>query len=56
MHRSEQRILTTHVGSLPRPHPLTTFLICQEHGEAIENEEFARQVESAKAVNEGRQK
>jgi 5-methyltetrahydropteroyltriglutamate--homocysteine methyltransferase len=47
MHRSEQRILTTHVGSLPRPRSLTALLIRQERGEAIDNEEFGRQVESA---------
>ena len=38
MHRSEQRILTTHVGSLPRPRPLTDLLLRQERGEAIDPE------------------
>ena len=47
MHRSEQRILTTHVGSLPRPRPLTDLLIRQERGEAIDQAEFERQVEAA---------
>ena len=47
MHTSERRILTTHVGSLPRPRPLTDLLIRQERGEAIDQAEFERQVEAA---------
>jgi len=47
MQRSTQRLLTTHVGSLPRPRPLTNLLIRQERGETIDEGEFARQVEAA---------
>jgi 5-methyltetrahydropteroyltriglutamate--homocysteine methyltransferase len=48
MHRSEQRILTTHVGSLPRNAVLTDLLIRDEAGEAVDRAELARQ--SAGAV------
>src|ERR1700682_4769899 len=48
MHRSEQRILTTHVGSLPRNAVLTDLLIRDEAGEAVDRKELARQ--SAGAV------
>src|SRR5262252_5734506 len=47
MHRSAERILTTHVGSLPRPPVLRDLLIRQERGEAIDEAEFARQVTDA---------
>src|SRR5262245_28902217 len=47
MHRSTERILTTHVGSLPRPPALRDLLIRQERGEAIDAAEFARQVADA---------
>ena len=47
MQSSEQRILTTHVGSLPRPRPLADLLIRQERGEAIDEAELQRQVEAA---------
>jgi hypothetical protein len=35
MHRSNNRILTTHVGSLPRPPALRDLLIRYERGESI---------------------
>ena len=47
MRTSETRILTTHVGSLPRSPRLTELLLVQERGEAIDQAELARQVETA---------
>jgi 5-methyltetrahydropteroyltriglutamate--homocysteine methyltransferase len=47
MQRSEHRILTTHVGSLPRPPLLRDLLIRQERGEGIDERELARQTEAA---------
>lgn len=47
MHRSTERILTTHVGSLPRPPALRDLLIRQERGDAIDETEFERQVTEA---------
>jgi 5-methyltetrahydropteroyltriglutamate--homocysteine methyltransferase len=36
MRRSDDRILTTHVGSLPRPPALADMLVRQERGEAVD--------------------
>lgn len=47
MRRSEQRILTTHVGSLPREPVLSDLLIREELGETIDRAELARRGESA---------
>ncbi|HXH14264.1 MAG TPA: cobalamin-independent methionine synthase II family protein [Alphaproteobacteria bacterium] len=47
MQRSEHRILTTHVGSLPRNPILRDLLIRQERGEAIDERELQRQTEAA---------
>jgi 5-methyltetrahydropteroyltriglutamate--homocysteine methyltransferase len=47
MHRSNNRILTTHVGSLPRPPALRDLLIRYERGESIDMAEFQRQIEAA---------
>ncbi len=47
MHQSTDRILTTHVGSLPRPPALRDLLIRAERGEAIDRAEFQRQTEAA---------
>jgi 5-methyltetrahydropteroyltriglutamate--homocysteine methyltransferase len=47
MHRSTNRILTTHVGSLPRPPALRDLLIRHERGESIDRAEFQRQIEAA---------
>jgi len=47
MHRSDQRILTTHVGSLPRSPELGDLLIRDEAGEAIDKAELARLGEEA---------
>jgi 5-methyltetrahydropteroyltriglutamate--homocysteine methyltransferase len=47
MHRSETHILTTHVGSLPRPPQLRDLLIRRERGEAVDEADFRRQVAAA---------
>ena len=47
MRTSETRMLTTHVGSLPRSARLTELLLRQERGEAIDEAELAQQVETA---------
>src|SRR5262244_958634 len=44
---STDRILVSHVGSLPRPPTLSELLIRQEAGETIDAAELARQVEFA---------
>jgi len=47
MRRSEERILTTHVGSLPRNPVLADLLIRDEAGEKVDRAELVRQSESA---------
>jgi 5-methyltetrahydropteroyltriglutamate--homocysteine methyltransferase len=47
MRTNETRMLTTHVGSLPRPPRLTELLLQQERGEVIDEAELTRQVEMA---------
>ena len=47
MHRSDNRILTTHVGSLPRPPALRDLLIRRERGEAVDAADFQHQIEAA---------
>jgi 5-methyltetrahydropteroyltriglutamate--homocysteine methyltransferase len=42
MRRSEERILTTHTGSLPRPAELTRLHISRARGDAIDPAEFDR--------------
>jgi 5-methyltetrahydropteroyltriglutamate--homocysteine methyltransferase len=49
MLQSTHRILTTHVGSLPRNATLSDLLIRQEAGEMIDRAALAREVESATA-------
>ena len=49
MKRSTQRILTTHVGSLPRPPDLLQMIQAKERGEPLDPEAFARRVASAVA-------
>ena len=44
---STDRILVSHVGSLPRPPTLSELLIRQEAGGTIDAAELARQVEIA---------
>ncbi len=47
MKRSEHRILTTHVGSLPRPPSLRDLLVRQDRGEAVDSGALAREAEAA---------
>jgi 5-methyltetrahydropteroyltriglutamate--homocysteine methyltransferase len=47
MRRSDERILVTHVGSLPRNPTLSDLLIRNEAGEAIDQAELARLSEAA---------
>jgi 5-methyltetrahydropteroyltriglutamate--homocysteine methyltransferase len=47
--RSETRILTTHVGSLPRPPALRDLLVRQDRGEAVEAAALEREVAAALA-------
>ena len=47
MRKSDERILVTHVGSIPRPAALRDLLVRQDAGEAIDEREFERQTESA---------
>src|ERR1700735_27890 len=52
---STDRILVSHVGSLPRAERLTYLLIRQEAGETIDTTELAREVETATAHVIGKQ-
>jgi len=45
--RSEHRILTTHVGSLPRPPALRDLLVRQDRGDSVDASELAREAEAA---------
>ncbi len=47
MKRSEHRILTTHVGSLPRSPALRDLLVRQDRGEAVDGGALAREAEAA---------
>lgn len=47
MHRSDSRILTTHVGSLPRPPALRDLLVRQDRGEPVDRAALAREVEAS---------
>ena len=49
MKRSTQRILTTHVGSLPRPPDLLEMIQAKERGEPFDGAAFASRVKSAVA-------
>lgn len=44
---SRDRILTTHVGSLPRREALSTLLVQREEGRPIDNNEFAAEMDRA---------
>jgi 5-methyltetrahydropteroyltriglutamate--homocysteine methyltransferase len=50
MKLSTDRVLTTHVGSLPRPKPLIDLILGRERGEAVDAAAF--EAASAKAVEE----
>ena len=47
MQRSEHRILTTHVGSLPRSAVLRDLLIRHERGEQIDEQALAGETQAA---------
>jgi 5-methyltetrahydropteroyltriglutamate--homocysteine methyltransferase len=47
MRTSDSRILTTHVGSLPRPAALAELLLRQQQGETVDEAELWRQSEMA---------
>ena len=47
MRKSDDRILTTHVGSIPRPPALRDLLVRQERGEAIAADALARETQAA---------
>ena len=47
MKRSDQRILTTHVGSLPRTPALRDLLVRQDRGEKVDTAALAREAEAA---------
>ncbi|HUP36264.1 MAG TPA: cobalamin-independent methionine synthase II family protein [Candidatus Limnocylindria bacterium] len=47
MERSEHRILTTHVGSLPRPPALRDLLVRLDRGDAVDGPALAREAEAA---------
>src|SRR6187402_2805639 len=47
MQRSEQRILTTHAGSLPRPAALTRLFAQRVNGEAVDQKEIDAQGRAA---------
>src|SRR5689334_1202901 len=49
MKLSTDRILTTHVGSLPRPQPLVALLIKKDRDEQYDRAEFEAQVKQAVA-------
>jgi 5-methyltetrahydropteroyltriglutamate--homocysteine methyltransferase len=49
MKRSSERILTTHVGSLPRPPDLLEMIQAKEQGRAFDGEAYASRVRSAVA-------
>jgi len=50
MKLSTDRILTTHVGSLPRPKPLTELLLAKDRGEPYDRAEFERSTAAAVAA------
>ena len=47
MKLSTDRILTTHVGSLPRPDDVAKLLLAKENGEAVDQEAFDQLMEGA---------
>ena len=49
MKRSTERMLTTHVGSLPRPPVVVDFLMKKEKGDTYDTEKFAAAVKQAVA-------
>ncbi len=56
MKLSTERILTTHVGSLPRSDAVTAMLLAKERGESVEPEAFRRVMREAVAETVARQR
>jgi 5-methyltetrahydropteroyltriglutamate--homocysteine methyltransferase len=56
MHRSTERILTTHTGSLPRPADLTRMMFAREEGVPVDAAALAARIRSAVAEVVGRQR
>ncbi|MGE3536439.1 MAG: methionine synthase [Candidatus Tectimicrobiota bacterium] len=50
MQQSDTRILTTHVGSLPRPPALTELFLRQERGETVDTAALEQHIEAATAA------
>src|SRR5438105_4903745 len=50
MRRSDERLLTTHVGSIPRPAALRDLLVRQDRGEPVDEGALARETEAAVRV------
>jgi 5-methyltetrahydropteroyltriglutamate--homocysteine methyltransferase len=55
MKRSQDRILTTHAGSLPRPADLLKLIQAKSRGEPVDRDAFAARVRSAVAAIAGKQ-
>ena len=55
MKRSTDRILTTHVGSLPRPEDLRAMILEKQQGQAVDEAAFAARVKRAVAETVRRQ-
>ncbi len=55
MNRSDERILTTHVGSLPRPPELIEAMVAEDRGEPVERDEHDATLKSAVAAVVARQ-
>ena len=49
MKRSTARILTTHIGSLPRPQDLWTMLEAKDRGQPYDQDALAKRTKSAVA-------
>ena len=52
MERSSDRILTTHVGSLPRSERLLELLVRRNEGGEVDEGEFRRQLEAGIDISE----
>jgi len=55
MRHSTERVLTTHVGSLPRPQSLVDALLKKDHGEDLDRAEYDRVIAHAVEAVVGRQ-
>ena len=56
MRTSSERILTTHVGSLPRPQDVVDYLFAEDRGEPVDQQKFDTTLRRAVADVVGRQK